>query len=110
MDIINPNAAGIDIGSRSHFVAINQEHADVKEFGVYAQDMSQLVEWLIENGVKTVAMESTGSYWQNLYSELQNSNIEVLLTNGKFTKNIKGKKNRCAGLYVDTKITYFRIA
>ena len=39
MDIINPNAGGIDVGSRSHFVAISQEHSDVKEFGVYAQDL-----------------------------------------------------------------------
>jgi len=92
MEIVNPNAAGIDIGSRSHFVAINQEHSDVKEFGVYAQDMKELLKWLIENDVKTVAMESTGSYWQNLFTELQNSEIEVILTNGKFTKNIKGKK------------------
>ena len=92
MDIINPNAAGIDIGSRSHFVAINQEHSDVKEFGVYAQDTKELLTWLLDNDVKTVAMESTGSYWQNLYSELQNSTIEVILINGKFTKNIKGKK------------------
>jgi transposase len=63
MDIINPNAAGIDIGSRSHFVAINQEHSDVREFGVYAQDMKELLKWLLDNDVKTVAMESTGSYW-----------------------------------------------
>ena len=89
MDIINPNAAGIDIGSRSHFVAINQEHSDVREFGVYAQDMKELLKWLLDNNVKTVAMESTGSYWQNLFTELQNSPIEVILTNGKFTKNIK---------------------
>lgn len=92
MDLVNPNAAGIDIGSRSHFVAINQEHSDVREFGVYAEDMKELLKWLIENNVKTVAMESTGSYWQNLFTELQNSDIEVILTNGKFTKNIKGKK------------------
>jgi transposase len=92
MDLINPYAAGIDIGSRSHFVAINQEQSDVREFGVYAQDMKELLDWLLDNGVKTVAMESTGSYWQNLYTELQNSSIEVILTNGKFTKNIKGKK------------------
>jgi transposase len=92
MDIINPNAAGIDIGSRSHFVAINQEHSDVREFGVYAQDMKELLKWLLDNDVKTVAMESTGSYWQNLFTELQNSSIQVILTNGKFTKNIKGKK------------------
>lgn len=92
MEIINPNAGGIDIGSRSHFVAINQEHSDVREFGVYAQDTKELLAWLLDNDVKTVAMESTGSYWQNLYAELQNSSIEVILINGKFTKNIKGKK------------------
>jgi transposase len=92
MEIINPNAAGIDIGSRSHFVAINQDHSDVREFGVYAEDMKELLKWLLENDVKTVAMESTGSYWQNLFTELQNSTIEVILTNGKFTKNIQGKK------------------
>ena len=61
MDIVNPNAAGIDIGSRSHFVAINQEHRDVREFGVYAQDMKELLKWLLDNNVKTAAMESTGS-------------------------------------------------
>ncbi len=92
MDIINPNAAGIDVGSRSHFVAINQEHSDVKEFGVYAEELKGLVQWLLENDIRTVAMESTGSYWQNLFTELQDSGIEVILTNGKFTKNIKGKK------------------
>jgi transposase len=92
MEIINPNAAGIDIGSRSHFVAINQDLSDVREFGVYAEDMKELLKWLLENNVKTVAMESTGSYWQNLFTELQNSAIEVILTNGKFTKNIQGKK------------------
>lgn len=92
MDIVNPYAGGIDVGSRSHFVAINQEHADVKEFGVYAQDLKDLVQWLIENDINTIAMESTGSYWQNLFTELQSSGIEVILANGKFTKNIKGKK------------------
>jgi len=54
--------------------------------------MKELLKWLLDNGVKTVAMESTGSYCQNLFTELQNSSIEVILTNGKFTKNIKGKK------------------
>ena len=92
MEIINPNAAGIDVGSRSHFVAINQIKDDVKEYGVYSEDLSNLAKWLIENNIKTVAMESTGSYWQNLYTELEQNGIEVVLVNGKFTKNIQGKK------------------
>ena len=46
MEIINPNAAGIDVGSRSHFVAVGQAADDVKEFGVYNEDLQQLAEWL----------------------------------------------------------------
>lgn len=92
MDIINPNAAGIDIGSRSHFVAIGQDDSDVKEFGVFANDNENLADWLKDNNIKTVALESTGTYWQNLYLVLQQKGFEVILANGKFTKNIKGRK------------------
>lgn len=93
MEIVNPNAAGIDVGSRSHFVAIGQNEKDVKEFGVYADDLNAIAQHLVDNGIKTVAMESTGTYWQNLFSTLQDASLEVILCNGKFTKNIKGKKS-----------------
>ena len=92
MEIINPNAAGIDVGSRSHFVAVGQSLQDVKEFGVYNEDLHALAQWLLENNITTAAMESTGTYWQNLFSILQESGIKVILVNGKFTKNIHGKK------------------
>lgn len=92
MEIINPNAGGIDVGSKSHFVAVGQSLDDVKEFGVYAEDLTQLCEWLLSYGITSVAMESTGDYWQNLYTELIKHGIEVVLCNGKFTKHAKGKK------------------
>jgi transposase len=92
MDIINPYCAGIDIGSRSHFVAIGQALTDVKEFGVYADDLTAICDHLKEHSITSVAMESTGNYWQNLYVELSKCGFEVTLANGKFTKNIKGKK------------------
>ena len=92
MEIVNHNAAGIDVGSRSHYVAVGQAIDDVKKFGVYAEDLAKLCQWLISYGVKTVAMESTGDYWQNLFVELQKYGIEVILCNGKFTKHAKGKK------------------
>lgn len=92
MDIINPKCAGIDIGSRSHFVAIGQSLEDVKEFGVYADDLTDICIHLKEHDITSVAMESTGNYWQNLYVELIKHGFEVILANGKFTKNIKGKK------------------
>ena len=92
LEVVNPNAGGIDVGSRSHFVSIGQSLADVKEFGVYDEDLKTLCDWLIDNKVDTVAIESTGDYWQNLHAQLLKVGIEVVLVNGKFTKNIKGKK------------------
>ena len=92
MEIIHPNAAGIDVGSRSHYVAIGQGKQDVQEFGVYNEDLAALTQWLLDNDVTHAAMESTGTYWQTLFSTLQEAGIVVTLCNGKFTKNIKGKK------------------
>jgi len=93
MEVVNPHAAGIDIGSRSHFVAIGQGEQEVKEFGVYNEDLQAMAAWLKENDIQTVAMESTGTYWQALYAFLQAEGFQVILCNGKFTKNIKGKKS-----------------
>lgn len=92
MEIVNPRAAGVDIGSRSHWVAIGQGPNDFKEFGVYNEDLFAIAQWLRESGIKTVAMESTGTYWQSLYAVLMAEGFQVILCNGKFTKNIKGKK------------------
>jgi transposase len=92
LEIVNSHAAGIDVGSRSHYAAIGQNAEDVKEFGVYAEDLKVLAQWLLANNIETVAMESTGTYWQNLYSTLQEAGLKVILVNGKFTKNIQGKK------------------
>ena len=92
MEVINPCAAGIDVGSRSHYAAIGQKDTDGREFGVYNENLLSLAKWLLENGIKTVAMESTGTYWQSLYATLQSVGLDVILCNGKFIKNIKGKK------------------
>ena len=92
LEVVNPNSAGIDIGSRSHWVAVGQDAQDVKEFGVYSQDQEAMCIWLKKHEVKTIAMESTGTYWQNLFSYLVAQDFDVILVNGRQTKNIKGKK------------------
>jgi transposase len=91
MEVINASAAGIDVGSRSHFVAVGQDPEDVREFGVYTEDHHKLVSWLSSKEITTIAMESTGSYWQTLFSALQRHGFEVLLVNGQQIKNVKGK-------------------
>ena len=92
LEVVNPYAAGIDVGSRSHWVAIGQDAQDVREFGVYTEDYQNMAKWLRQNKVTTIAMESTGTYWQNLFSSLIGEGFEVILVNGRQTKNIKGKK------------------
>jgi len=93
MKIVNSNAAGIDVGSRSHFVAVGQNEEDVREFGVFNEDLFAMADWFFEKQIKTIAMESTGTYWQNLFAVLIAKGFHVILCNGKFTKNIKGKKS-----------------
>ena len=92
MPVVHLHAAGIDVGSRSHFVAIGQAKEDVREFGVYTADLHQLCQHLVEAGITTVALESTGSYWQPLFVLLQQYTLNPILVNGKFTKNVKGRK------------------
>ena len=91
MQVINPNAAGIDVGSRTHFVAVGQKENEIKEFNVYQSGLKELVEFLKINEIKTVAMESTGSYWQSLFMLLQGEGFEVILVQGTQTKNLKAK-------------------
>ena len=91
VEIVNAHACGIDIGSRSHFVSIGQGKDDVKEFGVYTEDHFALIAYLKENHIESIAMESTGNYWQTLFSALQIAGFEVMLVCGNQTKNVKGR-------------------
>ena len=92
LQVINEHAAGIDIGSRFHMVAIDQLKENVRQFGVYTKDHEQLIDYLHNAGVTSIAMESTGNYWQTLFSVLQEAGFEVLLVSGSQTKNVKGRK------------------
>jgi transposase len=60
MEVVNPHAAGIDIGSRSHWVAVGQLEQDVREFGVFNEDLFSMADWLKTRNVKTIAMETLG--------------------------------------------------
>jgi len=78
---VKPNAAGIDVGSKSHFVAVpaNRDPEPVREFGFFTEDIQKLAQWLKECKIETVALEATGSFWIPLYDALIEQNIEVCL-------------------------------
>jgi transposase len=89
MEIVNAHAAGIDIGSKSHFVAIGQGKDEIKEFNVSHSGHLAMVKYLTEAGTTTIAMESTGSYWQSLYLVLIQSGFNVQLIPGSSLRNFK---------------------
>lgn len=91
---INPDTAGIDIGSKSHFVAIprDKDQQYVREFQTFTNDLINLVNWLKEKNIKSVAMESTGVYWIPVYDLLEQHGFEVLLVNARHIKNVPGRK------------------
>lgn len=88
--VVNPHAAGIDIGSTSHFVCVAQDN--VKEFSVFTSDLHLIAKHLQDHKVKTIAMESTGFYWKPLFVMLQSYRFEVYLVNARHLKNVKGHK------------------
>ncbi|MCB9345963.1 MAG: IS110 family transposase [Lewinellaceae bacterium] len=90
--LVNPNAAGIDVGSRSHWVSMGLLEGQSKEFGVFTEDLHKLCQWLKVQGITTVAMESTGFYWKHVFVMLQSYGMETYLVNASFTKNIRGRK------------------
>lgn len=92
LPVLNPHAAGIDIGSREHWVAVDQNKENVRSFGVYTQDHLQLIDHLRQHGITSVAMESTSTYWQTLFNALQQAGFVVLLVSGSQTKNVQGRK------------------
>lgn len=90
--IVHPHAAGIDVGSRFHWVSVGQSAGESKQFGVFTKDLHDLCQWLSSLEIRTVAMESTGFYWKQLFVMLQSYGMEVYLVNASFTKNIQGRK------------------
>ena len=92
---INLNAAGIDIGSERHMVAVpeGRDTVSVREFGTFTADLQALADWLQQCGVTTVAMESTGVYWIPLFELLERRGFEVKLVDARHVKNVSGRKS-----------------
>ena len=94
---VHLNAAGIDVGAGSHYVALppgrDPEGRDVRQFGAFTADLHALAQWLHRCGIETVAMESTGVYWIPLFELLAARGLEVRLVDPRQLKNVPGRKS-----------------
>ncbi len=95
LDVVHPDAAGIDIGGSEHWVAVSPERDEepVRCFGCFTADVKQMAQWLLQCGVRSVAMQSTGVYWIPVLEILQQHGLEVYLVNARHTKNLPGRKS-----------------
>ncbi len=95
---ITPNAAGIDVGGASHFVAVPADRDDqpVREFAAFTGDLYRMAEWLQACGVETVVMESTGVYWIPVFQVLEERGFEVKLVDARQLKRVPGRKTDVA--------------
>ena len=91
----NLNAAGIDISSKEHVVAVpeDRENQNVRTFRGFTRDLHHLAHWLKTCEIETIAMESTGVYWYHLYTILIDYGFEVYLVNARHVKNVPGRKS-----------------
>jgi len=94
MNLVNPSAAAIDIGSTMHMAAVNPDSTDtpIRAFGTFARDLHDLAQWFKSCGVASVAMESTGVYWIPAFEILEQYGLEVILVNARYAKNVPGRK------------------
>lgn len=95
LEVVHPDAAGIDIGGREHWVAISPERdtEPVRCFGCFTADLQEMARWLVEKGVRSVALQSTGVYWMPAFEILEQQGLEVYLVNAQHTKNVPGRKS-----------------
>ncbi len=94
LDLVHPNAAAADIGSREIWVSLPPDRPGetVRCFGTFTPDLESLVQWLLENRVDTVAMESTGVYWIPLFELLETHQIKPYLVNAQHIHHVPGRK------------------
>jgi transposase len=93
LDMLNPNAAGIDIASEEHWVCVPEDRAEnhVRRFGAFTRDLYAIADWLKACEVTTVAMESTSIYWIPLFQVLEDRGFNVCLVNARELKNVSGR-------------------
>jgi transposase len=95
LPVINERAAGIDIGSRFHVVAVPSNLSDepVQTFQAFTADIQRMADWLKTIGVETVVMESTGVYWVPVFEVLESAGIDVIVANARETRSVPGRKS-----------------
>lgn len=96
MEVVHPRCCGIDVHKATVCACISIKEGATTEkqkrrFDTTTAQLNELVAWLKQWGVTTVAMEATGVYWKPVWNRLE-PEFELLLVNPQHLKSIPGKK------------------
>jgi transposase len=90
LPVLDEKAAFVDVGSEHMHVSVGGDEPMV--FGTVTTQLHALRDWLLAQGVRSVAMEATGVYWLPLYGVLEAAGLEVRMVSGRQTRNAPGRK------------------
>ncbi|UOD27227.1 IS110 family transposase [Massilia violaceinigra] len=94
LPVLDPLATFVDVGSEHMHVSIGGNPPRV--FGTVTSQLNALRDWLLDQGVHSVAMEATGVYWLPLFNVLEQGGLVVRMINGRQTRNLPGRKTDMA--------------
>ena len=94
LHVLQPNAAGIDVGATAIYIAVppDRDVEPVRHFDTFTEDLHKSAKWLKKCGIESIAMESTGVYWIPVFQILESYGFEVVLVNARHVKNVPGRK------------------
>jgi transposase len=102
VEIMYERVAAIDVGKKIIAVAVRtpgeragKRRGQVRKFTTYYRTLTEMVAWLVSEGVTHVSMEATGVYWRPVFHALCEAEapLEVLLVNARHVKNVPGRKS-----------------
>jgi transposase len=99
MQVIYQRVAGLDVHKKTIVVCIRimlsggQVKEETRTFGTMTDDLLALLDWLVQQQVTHVAMESTGVLWKPIWNILDGHGLELLLVNAKELKQVPGRKS-----------------
>ena len=110
LEVVHPDAAGIDIGGSEHWVAISPERDEqpVRCFECYTADLEEMADWLVERGVRSVAMQSTGVYWIPVFENTATARSGSLSGQRTAHQELAWPKERHRGMSVVVEATHVR--
>ena len=94
LHVLQPNAAGIDVGATAIYVAVppDRDVEPVRHFDTFTEGLHKAAKWMKTCGVQSIAMESTGVYWIPVFQILESYGFELVLVNARHVKNVPGRK------------------